>query len=234
MSSANPKVAICIITYSRLPEITRTIAALQEHFIYSGEVLWHIADDGSPVNYVNDIARAFPSLAFSATITNRGGWGINANAALDYLKSNPYIFLIEDDYVANHDLNIDVGVALMQTNYKICAVRYDGLAGHELNLRLREQKTPIGTFSFMYIDKDSPHFNIYSNRPHLRHTARFNCFGKYQRFKSLGETEEIFAYRVKNSKKCMDIAVLADGVLPAFDHIGKSYQGGEKDKETVR
>jgi len=234
MPSANPKVAICIITYNRLPEIMRTIAALQEHFIYSGEIVWHIADDGSPINYVNDIARAFPPLTFSATITNRGGWGVNANAALDYLKSNPYIFLIEDDYVAKRDLNIDAGVALMQANDEICAVRYDGIAGHELNLRLREQKTPIGTFSYMYIDKDSPHFNVYSNRPHLRHTVRFDCFGKYQRFKSLGETEEGFAYKVKNRTQCMDIAILSDGIPPAFDHIGKSYQGGEKDKEIVR
>ena len=234
MPSANLKVAICIITYNRLPEIKRTIAALQEHFIYSNEILWHIADDGSPINYINDIARAFPHTIFTHTITNRGGWGINANAALDYLKNNLYIFLIEDDYVATRDLNIDTGVALMQANPKVCAVRYDGIAGHELNLRLREQSTPIGNITYMYIDKDSPHLNVYSNRPHLRHTVRFNCFGKYRRFKPLGETEEMFAHRVKDRKQCVDIAVLGDGILPAFDHIGKSYQLGEKDKEVVR
>jgi len=234
MATANLKVVICIITYARLPEITRTIAALQEHFIYSGEVAYHIADDGSPNSYVNDIARAFPRIPFTHTITQRGGWGINANAALDFLKNNLYIFLIEDDYVAKRDLNIDAGVALMQANDKICAVRYDGIAGHELNLRLREQKTPIGTFAYMYIDKDSPHLNVYSNRPHLRHTVRFNCFGKYQRFKSLGATEERFAHKVKDRKQCMDIAVLGDGILPAFDHIGKSYQLGEKDKEVQK
>jgi len=234
MPSVNLRVAICIITYDRLPEITRTIAALQEHFIYSGEVTYHIADDGSPNSYVNDIARAFPRISFTHTITKRAGWGVNVNTALDYLKNNLYVFLIEDDYVAKHDLNIDAGVALMQANDKICAVRYDGVAAHHFNLRLREQKTDTGAISYMYIDKDSPHLNVYSNRPHLRHTVRFGCFGKYPERKLLGVTESDFAHRVKDMTECMDLAILADGIETAFDHIGHSRQGGKEDKEVVK
>jgi len=230
-----PKLAICIITYDRLPEITRTISALQQHFIYPGEISWHLADDSSPSPYLNSIANAFPDIQFTYTLGNRGGWGVNANNALTSLnKDFPYVFLIEDDYVATRDINITAGVALMESNPRVCAVRYDGIAGHILNLRLREQKTPIGTLAFMYIDKDSPHLHIYSNRPHLRHTERFACYGEYVRRKSLGETEQGFAHKVKASRGCMDFVILADGVLPAFDHIGKSWQGSERDKETTQ
>jgi len=228
-----PKLAICIITYDRLPEITRTITALQCHLKYSGEVFYHIADDSSPTGYIDAIHARFPHIPFTHTLGCRGGWGVNANTALALLnKKYLYVFLIEDDYVAKKDINITHGIALMQSNKKVCAVRYDGIAGHILNLRLRETATPIGNIAYMYINKGSSHLNVYSNRPHLRHTVRFACFGKYAEGEPLGETEELFAHKVKDSgDSCMDIAVLAGGIENAFDHIGKSYQGGVMDIE---
>jgi len=229
-----PEVTICIITYDRLPEIKQAIRALQSHFHYSGKVSWHIADDSSPQGYIGTIKNEFPSIPFTFTIADRGGWGVNANTALDFLKCRPYVFLIEDDYIAKRDLNITAGVALMEADKKVCVVRYDGIAAHNLNLRLRECKTSIGSVSFAYIDKDSPHLNIYSNRPHLRHTTRMGCFGKYPEHKMLGVTETEFAHRVKDRTKCADFAILGDGIPTAFDHIGKSYQGTKKDKETVK
>jgi len=230
-----PSLAICIITYDRLPEIKATISALQRHFIYSGPVSWHIADDASPIGYIGAILNEFPDLHFTHTSGKRGGWGVNVNTALTLLNARyPYVFLIEDDYVAKRDLNINAGVALMEANKKICVVRYDGIAGHILNLRLREQKTPTGIIPYMYINKDSPHLNVYSNRPHLRHTARFSCFGKYPEGKSLGKTEEAFAHKVKDSEKCADFAILAKGIELAFNHIGKSRQGSEWDKEAIK
>jgi len=44
----------------------------------------------------------------------------------------------------------------------------------------------------------------------------------------------MFAHKVKDRKKCMDIAVLGDGIENAFEHIGKSYQLGESDMEIVK
>jgi len=228
-----PEVAICIVTYDRLPEIKQVIRALKEHFKYKGKVLWHIADDASPHGYIGTIRNEFPDIRFTYTNGNRGGWGVNVNTAMEFLENKPYVFLIEDDYVAKRDLNITAGVALMEANKKVCAVRYDGIAAHTLNLRLREQKTPIGAIAFAYIDKDSPHLNVYSNRPHLRHVQRFKCFGKYPTRKMLGETETAFAHKVKDRKKCADFAILANGIETAFDHIGKSRQGSKEDKEVV-
>jgi len=234
MSMDYPEVVICIVTYDRLPEIKQTIRALRSHFNYNGKTLWHIADDSSPTGYLGAIFNEFSDLHFSHTDGGGNGWGVNVNTALDFLKSKPYIFLIEDDYIAMFNLNINTGVALMQSNPKVCAVRYDGIAGHTLDLCLREQKTGLGAISFMYIDKDSPHLNVYSNRPHLRHTFRFRCFGRYPEHKMLGVTESEFAHRVKDKKKCADIAILANGVKTAFDHIGKSRQGSKRDRGMVK
>ena len=229
-----PTVAICIITFDRLREIKQTIAALHAHLHYIGPLQWHLADDSSPGSYVGDIMNAYPDLHFSFTKTDRKGWGANANKALGFLDKHPYVFLIEDDYVCIRDLDITAGVALMEKNEKIAAVRYDGVAAHSLTLHLEEVESRIGRFSYMRIAKDSPHLNVYSNRPHLRHRRFHECFGWYPEGITLGETETHFAHRVKDKKHCADIAILWDGLPTAFDHIGVSRQGSDQDNETVK
>lgn len=228
-----PPLTICIVTYDRLPEIKQTIRALTQHAKYQGELRWHLADDSSPAGYVGNITREFNDLHFTHTSGGRGGWGVNVNIALGFL-SQSYVFLIEDDYVARRDINLTAGVAVLEALPSLGAIRYDGIAAHDLNLRLREAHTFIGNVSYMEIDKDIPHLNVYSNRPHLRHQRFTECYGWYPEHKSLGDTEEQFAHRVKDKKNCPGVAVLHDGIAGAFDHIGKSYQGGKHDMETVK
>jgi len=230
-----PVVAVCIVTYDREREIKAVIRALREHFHYTGSIKWHIADDSSPQGYLGRITNEFPEIKFTHTITKRAGWGANVNKALGYLSNYPYTFLIEDDYVAKRDLDITTGVALMEAKADIAMVRYDGIAGHDtLILRLEEADSRVGKFSYMRIDKDSPHLNVYSNRPSLRHTRFHECYGWYPEGVSLGDTETQFAHRVRDKKHCGDVAILWDGIPRAFDHIGKSRQGSEADKETVK
>lgn len=229
-----PPVTICIITYDRLPEIKLTIQRLREFFHYDGEIHWHLADDDSPHGYVGNITREFNDLHFTHTSGGRGGWGVNVNTALEFLRDREYVFLIEDDYVAKRPIDIMSGVAVLQNIHTLGAIRYDGIAAHALDLHLREVKTGIGNISYMEIDKASPHLNVYSNRPHLRHRRFTECYGKYPEHVSLGSTEEQFAHRVRDKVKCPGIAVLPDGVMGTFDHIGKSYQGGKHDMETVK
>ncbi len=224
-----PVVAVCIITYDRLREIKMTISALCSHLHYVGEIKWHLADDSTPGNYLGTIRNEFPTLNFTYTKTDRKGWGTNVNTALGYLDKYPYVFLIEDDYVCQRDLDLTAGVALMEANDKIGAVRYDGIAAHSLTLHLEEVETRIGRFSYLRIDKDSPHLNVYSNRPHLRHRRFHECYGFYPEGKTLGVTETEFAHRVKDKKHCCDVAVLWDGIPTAFDHVGASRQGSELD-----
>lgn len=229
-----PLVTICIITYNRPREIKATISALRTHFHYEGPVAWHIADDGSPHGYIGEILNEFHDMAFTHTDTQRKGWGCNANAALHFLRDKPYVFFIEDDYVAKRDLDITSGVALMESDKDIGLIRYDGVAAHTFTLHLEEADTRIGKFSYCVIDHASPHLNVYSNRPHLKAKRFHDKYGRYPERKSLGTTETEFAHRVKDNPSYPKVAILADGIPTAFEHIGVSWQGSEHDRETQR
>lgn len=229
MSNEWPVVSICVVTFDRLREIKQTIAALYAHLHYEGDIKWHIADDSTPGNYFGSISHEFPQIDFTHTKTDRKGWGVNVNTALGFLSKYPYTFLIEDDYVCKRDIDLTHGVALMEANDKIGAVRYDGVAAHALTLHLEEVESRVGRFSYMRIDKSSPHLNVYSNRPHLKHRRFHECYGFYPEGKNLGTTEEQFAHRIKDQKHCPDIAILWDGIPTAFDHIGASRQGSDLD-----
>lgn len=216
---------ILLVTWDRPKEIRQTIRGLWKNIKYDGKVFFHIADDNSPGNYVQDIISEFPFITWSSTITDRKGWGTNVNTALRAIET-PYVFLCEDDYVCNDVVDFDSGVHVMESLGDIVCIRYDGIAGHKLNLRLRETKN--GT-QYMTIDPDSPHLNVYSNRPHLRKHKQFIAdYGFYQEGLKLGKTEEYFAHKIKDKPKGK-FAILWDGVKNKFDHIGVSRQGTEHD-----
>ena len=224
-----PPVAVVIVTYNRLSEIRRTIQALQRHLHYNGPLVWHLADDSSPNNYVERVRRQFPELHLSASITPRKGWGVNVNVALRGCKT-PYVFLCEDDYVAQRDLDLTQGVALLEKEHSLGLVRYDGLAGHILDLKLRTTKTLIGDIAYVIIAKSSPHLNVYSNRPHLKHMRFHRAYGWYPEGLPLGKTEETFAHQVKdNISDGPELVALASGLVRAFEHVGRSWKGSSHD-----
>ncbi len=225
-------ITILIVTYDRPTEIRRTIDALRDKIQYAGPLRWHIADDGSPGEYVTEIVRDYQeNLDITATVTPRLGWGANVNKALQHPRMTDLIFLCEDDYIALHPLNFNYGAALLLSSDELGVVRYDGLEGHVgLNMWLKECKVAGDTFSYLEIDREkSTHLNIYSNRPHLRHRRWHDALGLYPENLPLGKTEETYAHRVRNRLDAPGFAVLMDGLPRAFDHIGKSRQGTEKD-----
>lgn len=218
-----PPVVVLIVTYDRPAEIRATIEALRRHLIYKGELLWAVCDDGSPNGYLGSIRNSFPSLDIAISRTERRGWGANVNRGLRSLVHKHYCFLLEDDYVALRDIDLTSGIALLEALPDLGAVRYDGIAGHGLDLELRETDTMVGRLNYLRIRKSSSFLNVYSNRPHLTSPRFRETYGDYIEGKTLGETEESFAHQVRD-KKGPDIACLADGIALAFDHIGTSRQ----------
>lgn len=228
-----PPLTILIVTYDRPREIRTTIKALYDRAVsfYPGVVRWHIADDGTGSGYIAELLHDFQSLDISHTITSRKGWGANVNKALQSITTD-YIYLNEDDYVLFRDLDLAKGVALLEAETSLGIIRYDGLAGHTLNLELRESKTGLGVLNYCRISKHSPHLNVYSHRPHLKHRRLHDTMGLYKEGLPLGATEEDFAHRIKDGKyqdKPPYIAVLPDGIISAFSHEGVSRQGSELD-----
>ena len=231
-----PDLTVLVVTYDRPYEIRETLNALRGHLRYDPNVKWHLADDGSPGSYLDDIYRDFADLDWAWTVTPRLGWGANVNTALRAISTD-YIFLIEDDYVARHPLDLYSGVALLTARSDLDLVRYDGLAGHVgLSLWMDEAPVAGGHMPFLRIDtRRSGHLNCYSNRPHLRHRRFHERLGLYPEGLPLGYTEETYAHRVKDvSSPQVSIAVLVDGITQAFDHIGKTRQGTDLDPNRMR
>lgn len=222
-------ITVLLITYDRPREIRCTIDALRVHLHYSGALRWHIADDSSPADYIPQLVRDYPDLGLIATTTQRQGWGANVNRALQHPQMTDLIFLCEDDYVAKRDIDLDFGAALLMGS-DLGVVRYDGIAGHVgLNLWLKEYDTALGRLNCLKVDqRHSTHLNVYSNRPHLRHRRFHDTFGLYKENLPLGKTEEEYAHRILD-KNGPGIAILPDGIPTAFDHIGVSRQGTDKD-----
>jgi hypothetical protein len=238
-----PNVYILIVTYDRPKEIRRTLFGLLKQIKYPREkTLWHLADDSSPGTYLDDIKADFKALRFTTTVTDRKGWGANVNKAQVFCFSKtPYVFLIEDDYVAQRPIDLERGVALLASKSDrhrpseatkrrpIGLVRYDGIEAHWLKLELREAETGIGPVHYMRILCNSPFLNVYSHRPHLKVDSFHVQNGAYPEGLPLGETESAFAHRVKNNPNGPWVCVLSDGVEKSFDHIGKSRQNTELD-----
>lgn len=227
---------VLLVTFARPKEIRKTIYEFLKHQNYPLENLhFHLADNDTEnrtgiKDYASMILDDFPCLNWSLTIETKHGWGYNVNTALNKINTN-YIFLIEDDYVANRAVDLISGVELMEAQTNVGLVRYDGIAAHTgMILHLRELKTETSRIDYCLLDKDSPHLNVYSNRPHLRHKRFTECYGYYLEGKSLGQTEDAMAHTVKDKKQCCDVAILGDGITITFDHIGASFQNGEHDK----
>jgi len=212
-------VTVLIVSYDRKNELRKSLYGFLKNVQYPKDKLrFHLADDKSPGSLVEDVIQEFKWLNWSYTITNRKGWGGNVNAAMRAIKTD-YIFLMEDDRQAYGAINLVDGVKLLKNIPAVGLVRYDGIAGHTtLTLNLKECKA--GRFSYCTIDKQrSRRPIIYSNQPHLRH-RRFNEFyGLYKEGLKLGKTEREYALWFHKAKG-PDIAILEDGIMNRFNHLG--------------
>lgn len=231
MMSNMPDITILIVTFNRPNEIRRVIEGLQKHIVYSGKLRWHLADDGSPSGYVAAIREIYPEVEFTLTKTSRKGWGANVNKALRFIKTD-YIFLCEDDYLAQRDLDLDSGMLLLMSDLEIGLVRYDGIEEHRTTSK--EIETLMGVIPCLVIDHAKSSFYQYSNRPHLRHKRLHEHYGLYAEGLSLVDTENNYAARIKDQLLGPMIVALPDGIECAFLPIAKSWKGTEFDKETVK
>lgn len=227
-----PPVTVLIVTYDRPDEVRAVVGALRNHLRYLGKLCWHLADDstGDP-SYVPSILRDFPDLTWTYTVTpQRGGWGVNVNTALQAVQT-PYVFLCEDDHVAQRPLDLGAGVFVMEHVPTVGLVRYDGVEGHRLTLHLEETPKVQGVrVHYLRADRlSSKELYVYSHRPHLKHKRFHEAYGLYTEGVDLGSTETLFAHRVRTAEAGPEIVVLSDGVERAFKHIGASRQGTAED-----
>lgn len=239
-----PRVAIQICTYSRPKEIRLCINALRRHLKYD-DLFWLVCDDSTGGSYLRDLKDEFPFLTCLST-PDRSGWGINVNEGLRYIYTIlgiDYVYFTEDDYILSREIDLTSGLHLL-TNSGVGLLRYDGLAGHRLDLTLEEfpysgHREGLGWDKITYLRllRSSQNLNIYSNRPHLKHRRFHDHYGLYPEGLTLGMTETSFAHIVRDRMTedgAPQIAALPEFILRYYDDIGVSFQLTPQDQETVQ
>ena len=251
-----PHIAILAITYERDEELKTTLQALIDNLIYPNDHLHVIvSDDSSSGTKISSLKRTKAYKTWGAkgvdfrVTDERSGWGKHVNGALEYIKEQypqvDYVFQIEDDYVLQRELDLRIGIALLETRPNIGMLRYRGTAGthmlyHQFETDITAYGLPENNPSYLQIDNASQTLWIYSNGPHLKRIRSHNPnhpdfhahYGLYVEGMTLGKTEENFAHRVKDGMKlghAPAIAILPDWINMRFDHIGESFQGSEDD-----
>jgi hypothetical protein len=165
-----PTVTIVLLTYDRMEAAEPTLRAALGWIRYSGPLVLHIADDGSPEGYVEQlrkIAGHFPQFdTISQTNAERGGYGTSYNLATQRVHLSSEIILpLEDDWELQRPLDLDPLVeTLTEEGSAIRCIRL-GYIGYTQRLRGEFRSSPAGHMLLLDPDSDEPH--VFAGHPRL-------------------------------------------------------------------
>jgi len=206
--------SIILLTYARTDYAIRTIQGIRRHLMYDGDIEWIVADDGSHRSHFDAVVN---EIGYCKSITERQGYGANANWAWTSSKSDVTLWL-EDDWELKRDLDITPYVKFLREADYAGMIRL----GHmPINLDLHS----CGYDGRMYLEVKKSHPYAFSGNPHLKH-KRFGQYGKYPEGKNPGDTEIAYDGQIRRHANGVSIYwPLLIGDNPFFAHIGenKSY-----------
>ena len=186
-----PPIVIILQTFKRTDVALRTIAAARANLQYGGDLIWYVADDGSPEAHVNAVMEHLPDAPWHS---QRRGYGANANEA--WRKADDYsslTFWLEDDWELTTPLDLtpyaqalmDESIAMIRLGYLNCGIRGAIIfAANHLYL------------SFDHEPLDSNQL-VFTGHPSLRHTRYRDVYGFYPEGLTPGDTELWYAYQYR-------------------------------------
>lgn len=212
-----PPITVLLLTYNRPEILRRTLRGYQKHLKYPGQLLWRLADDGSPKGYLDGLAADFPELDLKWTVTPRKGLGANANTGLKACETK-YIFFSEDDWEAKSEIDLEFGLLVLENVPQVAVVRYD-IAPTNMFLRGHELKVNGGFVRFFVVEPHSK-FWYMGGHPHLKHLGFHESYGYFPEGVSAFNVEKEFTYRARDINGPL-VVVLGGycGRLP-YKHIG--------------
>lgn len=212
------RITAVLLTYNRYDYAEHTLKCFLERIHYSGELALHIADDGSPGDYVDRLrycAGCYSKLVgVSHSITDRRGYGGNYNVATQVVHPiSDYVMPIEDDWELTRNLDLDPFVAdLESTDYGCIRMAYVGWT-QDLLAKF------VGINGRMYLNllPESKELHVFSGHPRLEKVSWQRRLGVWPENAKPGDTEIAVCFR-KESR---------EGVLwpiwqcpNIFEHIG--------------
>ncbi len=229
-----PTVVIMLMTYKRTEYALRTIEAARELLSYDGELLWYVADAGSPIEDLKILGDAIPDEIFfgrhtmieSNTLTPGQNW--NKGIKRIFEKHTIY-FRLEDDFMLHAPLDITKWVRLLDYNDKVGMIRL-GLMTVGTQIAVKGQVVPsdVGHDRDIYLHVLKSAQYCFSGHPSLVHKRFHEAYDYFPEDRDPGQCEVDFDGVIR-TREGPEIWIPFDmgryGTWGAFSHIGneRSY-----------
>lgn len=185
---SSPRLTVMLLTYNRLQYAERTLRSTLSNIKYDGPMDVHIADDGSPEGYVDELIKIAQSYDMDVTTSNseRRGYGASYNLGTQIVHSRSDIVLpVEDDWslekpleISKYLLALDAGAGCIRLGY----------LSFTQELRSRFRKTPDGVVWLeFYNESKEPH--IFAGHPRLETVGWEKFVGEWPEKLEPGYTE---------------------------------------------
>lgn len=192
---------------------------------YDGELRVHIADDGSPEEHrekLREIAGGYKNvISASCTNSQRAGYGVNYNLALQTVHLHSYIILpLEDDWELSKELPIN---ELVQT---LTEAEPDGIGCIRLGYLgwtqpLRGELCHYTGHTYLRLDPESPEPHVWAGHPRLETRAFQRKIEPWPEGLDPGTTEFVVANRKAAREGVLWPMDLIQGYGDLYKHIGQ-------------
>lgn len=217
-----PPICIVLLTYGGTPKrceyTLRTIQAARANLRYSGELLWYVADDGSPKEHVDAVMQALTGARVIGSHSEHIGYGAGANRGWYMALQNCDLSLwLEDDWEC-YGLDLD--------RYARALIQHDWLGMVRLgHLPINLHCDTVGVDGAMYLQMHWGQQYCFSGNPGLRHRRAREAWGAYPEGLDPGKTELAYDAQVNEHRGPRIVWPVALGEWGAWGHIGeeKSY-----------
>lgn len=193
----NDRLTILLLTYNRYDYAERALKSILDKVSYSkGPLGVHIADDGSPDDYVDKlkfIASCYDKIdAVTCSVTERRGYGGNYNRATHSVhNTSGFVFPLEDDWELTRELDLDPFVQdLKDSQFGMIRMGYVGWTQE-----LKAQFVGINGRMYLHLLPESPELHIFSGHPRLETVSWARNVGLWPEFCSPGDAEIAVSFR---------------------------------------
>lgn len=216
-----PTVALVLFTFDRKEYAERTLRCALDLINYSGRLIVHIADDGSPEGYANDLERiagGYPHVqAVSQSNARQRGYGASFNLATQHVHLVADVVLaLEDDWELVKPLHLDPLVLALRDSRLGC-IRM-GYIGY--TQPLHAEFIEVDEQHFLLLDPHSAEPHVFAGHPRLETVAWERSVGPWPEDFNPGATEMSVSVRWEARQ---GVAWPVDLIHPRgdlFAHIG--------------
>lgn len=186
------RLTICLLTYNRFDYAHKTLQNVLENTTYTNGTLHvHIADDGSPGDYVDRLrylAGCYDKVAsVSHSITERKGYGGNFNRATNIIHDySDYVLPLEDDWVLTAPLDLNPIIQDMQSDSDIQCIR---LAPVGWTFQQLAEFVGVNFRTYLHLLPESTNQYVFSGNPRVESVLFERSVGLWPESLSPGQTE---------------------------------------------